>query len=237
MIKFFRQIRQQLLAQNRFNKYLIYAVGEIVLVVVGILIALSINNWNEEQKLRKLERTYLTGILDDLKTDTTYINNVVIPNFLDNHRVRHQYLDSLERNNLLTVDSLVSKIAHPALLSASGGSFHSTVGTYNSIISEGNTAIIRDKELFNAIQKLYEVWYKRNNEYSLRRDKLMDDIMFKHALNIKYDNRIDLFQNKQLLADIWLMLSRKRQYVELLSQIEQEIVTVIKGIENQLLKD
>lgn len=237
MLKFFRKIRQQLLAQNRFNKYLIYAVGEIVLVVVGILIALSINNWNEEKKLRKLERTYLTGILDDLKTDTTSINNVVIPNFLNNHRVRHQYLDSLERNNLLTVDSLVSKIAHPGFLSASGGSFHSTVGTYNSIISEGNTGIISDKELFNAIQKLYEVWYKRNNEYSFRRDKLMDDIMFKHALNIKYDNRIDLFQNKELLADLWLMLSRKRQYVELLRQIEQEIVIVIKGIENQLDND
>ena len=237
MIKFFRRIRQQLLSQNRFSKYLIYAIGEIVLVVIGILIALSINNWNEEKKLRKLERTYLTGILDDLKTDTTSINNVVIPNFLNNHRVRHQYLDSLERNNLLTVDSLVSKIAHPGFLSASGGSFHSTVGTYNSIISEGNTAIISNKELFNAIQKLYEVWYKRNNEYSFRRDKLMDDIMFRHALNIKYDNRIDLFQNKELLADLWLMLSRKRQYVELLRQIEQEIVIVIKGIENQLDND
>jgi len=47
MIKFFRKIRQQLLAENKFTKYLIYAIGEIVLVVIGILIALSINNWNE----------------------------------------------------------------------------------------------------------------------------------------------------------------------------------------------
>jgi len=237
MIKFFRHIRQKLLSQNRFSKYLIYAIGEIVLVVIGILIALNINNWNEEKKLQQLERTYLMGILDDLNTDTTSINNVVIPNFLKNHRERHRYLDSLERNNLLTVDSLVSKIAHPATLAASGGSFHSTVGTYNSIISEGNTTIISDKELFNAIQRLYEVWYKRNNEYSFRRDKLMDDIMFKHALNIKYDNKKDLFQNKQLLADLWLMLNRKRQYVQLLRQIEQEIVLVIKGIENQLNND
>ena len=46
MIKFFRKIRQQLLAENRLGKYLIYALGEIVLVVIGILIALQINNWN-----------------------------------------------------------------------------------------------------------------------------------------------------------------------------------------------
>ena len=50
MIKFFRRIRQRLLAENKISKYLLYAIGEIVLVVIGILIALQINNWNEEQK-------------------------------------------------------------------------------------------------------------------------------------------------------------------------------------------
>ena len=55
MIKFFRKYRQQLLSENRFTKYLIYAIGEIILVVIGILIALQINNWNETQKQNKEE--------------------------------------------------------------------------------------------------------------------------------------------------------------------------------------
>ena len=60
MIKFFRKIRQHLLSENKFNKYLIYAVGEIILVVIGILIALQINNWNEtKQKENKLQSIYL----------------------------------------------------------------------------------------------------------------------------------------------------------------------------------
>jgi len=50
MIKFFRKIRRQLLTENRFSKYLLYAIGEIVLVVIGILIALQINIWNENRK-------------------------------------------------------------------------------------------------------------------------------------------------------------------------------------------
>ena len=70
MIKFFRKIRQKLLAKNKFSKYLIYAIGEIVLVVIGILIALQINNWNEQQKTKSNQEKYLTL----LKTEA--INNL-----------------------------------------------------------------------------------------------------------------------------------------------------------------
>ena len=57
MNNFFRRIRQSLLAENKFSKYLLYAVGEILLVVIGILIALQINNWNEFNKERENEKT------------------------------------------------------------------------------------------------------------------------------------------------------------------------------------
>jgi hypothetical protein len=55
MIKFFRHIRQQILSENKFSKYLLYAVGEIVLVVIGILIAVSINNWKQSINLKEEE--------------------------------------------------------------------------------------------------------------------------------------------------------------------------------------
>jgi hypothetical protein len=56
MIKFFRKIRQNLLSENKLSKYLLYAIGEIMLVMIGILLALSINNWNENKKTISLER-------------------------------------------------------------------------------------------------------------------------------------------------------------------------------------
>ncbi len=67
MIKFFRKIRQRLLTENKFSRYLIYAIGEIVLVVIGILIALQINNWNEDYKLEKQEVLKLKEISNSLK--------------------------------------------------------------------------------------------------------------------------------------------------------------------------
>ncbi len=56
MIKFFSKIRQKLLIENRFNKYLLYAIGEIILVVIGILIALQINTWSENKKIKTEEK-------------------------------------------------------------------------------------------------------------------------------------------------------------------------------------
>lgn len=79
MIQFFRRIRQQLLTKNKFSKYLLYAIGEIILVVIGILIALQINNWNENRKLRGIEietlkelRSDLSQSLHDITSDQEY---------------------------------------------------------------------------------------------------------------------------------------------------------------------
>lgn len=66
MIKFFRRIRQNLLTENKFSKYLVYAIGEIVLVVIGILIALQINNNNELNKQRAKEVQFLKNLRSDL---------------------------------------------------------------------------------------------------------------------------------------------------------------------------
>ena len=72
MLRFFRQIRQRLLTENRFSKYLLYAVGEILLVVIGILIALQIDNWNEYRQERADELKFLSRLREDLKVDNAY---------------------------------------------------------------------------------------------------------------------------------------------------------------------
>ena len=71
MVKFIRKIRQRLLSENKFSKYLIYAIGEIILVVIGILIALGINNWNENWKKKDEEKIILINLNEDLKTDSS----------------------------------------------------------------------------------------------------------------------------------------------------------------------
>lgn len=69
MINFFRRIRHKLLGEGKLNKYILYGIGEILLVVIGILIALQINNLNEEKKEQNLADTYLSNLKLDLESD------------------------------------------------------------------------------------------------------------------------------------------------------------------------
>ena len=74
MFRFFSKIRYQLAAENKVGRYLRYAIGEILLVVIGILIALSINNWNENRKQHIKDLDFLKSLKNEISTDTIFLN-------------------------------------------------------------------------------------------------------------------------------------------------------------------
>lgn len=76
MISFFRRIRQELLQQKSVTRYFAYAIGEILLVVIGILIALQVNNWNEVNKNSKQEKAFLINFHEDLRSDSLHLQEI-----------------------------------------------------------------------------------------------------------------------------------------------------------------
>ncbi len=77
MLKFFRKIRRKLISDGKIGNYLLYAIGEIVLVVIGILIALAINNSNEERIKREKEQVYLAGLKDEFETSKSKLEELI----------------------------------------------------------------------------------------------------------------------------------------------------------------
>ena len=73
MIKFFRKIRQDLLEKQQMNKYFTYAIGEVFLVMIGILLALYISNWNSNKKDTEKEEWYLINIIEDIEYQKVYL--------------------------------------------------------------------------------------------------------------------------------------------------------------------
>ena len=115
MLKFFRRIRQNLLAENKFSKYLLYAIGEIFLVVVGILIALQINNWNENSKNKELQIKYLHGLISDLDYDIRAFTVGV--NELDDHRKSADALLTCYKNKTsLSDEELIDHLTNLSLI-------------------------------------------------------------------------------------------------------------------------
>ena len=105
MIKFFRKIRQTMIKENKFSKYLLYAIGEIVLVVIGILIALQINTWNTK-RIQKIEQSkILKNVLIDIQNDIEELSN--IKTTLDS---RKPVFDKV-RNDSITIDLLDQDIS------------------------------------------------------------------------------------------------------------------------------
>ena len=127
MIKFFRKIRQKLLMENNTSKYFKYAIGEIFLVVIGILIALQVNNWNNNKQLEEVQIKYLIEIVNNLKTDLNDIRfnkkfnetrlsscKVVLEN-LKNDAVYSDTLDVYYGSLLYTTRSVVNYSAYETL--------------------------------------------------------------------------------------------------------------------------
>ena len=108
MIPFFRKLRKQFATDNKPVQYLRYAIGEIVLVVIGILIALSINNWNEKRKSILREKSYIQSIYKDLKSDIKKINSCS-ETLSKQYTIGIEVLKALEQKESQPIDS--AKIA------------------------------------------------------------------------------------------------------------------------------
>jgi hypothetical protein len=141
MIKFFRHIRQNLLMENKTGKYFKYAIGEIILVVIGILIALSINNWNDNRKNRISERKLLDNIHRDFVQNKIQFDTV--------KAINYRNLAALNsRIALFPIKRDSAKIAaFQSYQIAPGISYNPYSSSIKSVINSNSLELIQDEEL------------------------------------------------------------------------------------------
>ena len=145
MIKFFRKIRQNLLSEKKFSKYLTYAIGEIVLVVIGILIALSINNWNIEKQERKTEKINLMALQREFIQNKNILNEVIERNTLNIDGAK-KLIESFKSG---VSDTISEKTIAYNTYQAFGNEINFTpnTGVLSEIISSGELGLIQNQEL------------------------------------------------------------------------------------------
>lgn len=142
MIKFFRKIRQRLLTENKFSKYLIYAIGEIILVVIGILIALQINNANEARKLRQVEYSYLERMVVDLKE-----NKELWTQRYDSEVERAEAAREILRFSFSKNQDTIARVLRNWNIVASWTDLVINQVTFNEMVSSGNLDLIKNDSI------------------------------------------------------------------------------------------
>ncbi|WKK66503.1 DUF6090 family protein [Lutimonas zeaxanthinifaciens] len=215
MLPFFRKIRWRLAQDNQFFKYSRYAIGEIVLVVIGILIALSINNWNEYRKERELEKRLLFNLKQEFEENLNTINSVLSKRQIQLNGLRR--FDSLIMDPRLVVkyseiDSLIG-------LSRYIPNFEAKTGVLENIISSGQLSIIQN----GTLRKSLSNWTGELDDLRRKEDALQDIIVFqlnpyltkKHTLLLS-DNYIvkTLWDNNTYFDKRW-RINRNSSVAEL----------------------
>lgn len=211
MIKFFRNIRQNLLNEDKTTKYFKYAIGEIVLVVIGILIALQINNWNQNRLNENLESQYYGRLLEDLIEERINLqaasnySNQVIGHAKNAIAVFENYPDA----NPNPIDNLIDMYQASQLRDQNSAS-----STYKELIASGQINLIQNDSLKTALIRFYEIdWtdsgvFKLENAYraNLRRkmpDTIQTEIRLKcNDIYIKIRNSFQTSLPKTCEVDI-----------------------------------
>ena len=153
MIKFFRKIRQSLLSEGKTGKYFKYAIGEILLVVIGILIALSINNWNEHRKDQIRMNNHYAELLNELNNDKNNLESIIkIIREINNQTFE---LSEFINSSQSKIDT--SAIVNDLLSVEAYGFFSVSKSVYTTMLSSGDIQLIENSQLKNRLSLYHDV--------------------------------------------------------------------------------
>jgi hypothetical protein len=207
MIKFFRKIRQKLISENKFSKYLIYAIGEIILVVIGILIALQVNNWNQNKNSENKTLISLSSLAEELNSNKKVLkSNIDLIKFdiqtglnlvdsLNNNSVSKEnkntyLLDKIlelgpVRVRSLTTNSLEEMISSGSYSAINSETIKENLLAYNSEIENMNYELQRFEEYWRTIESPYITkHFSLLDMYTRRGDSLINEDAFLSGGNI-----------------------------------------------------
>ena len=259
MIKFFRKIRQKLLSENKFSRYLIYAIGEIILVVIGILIALQINNWNENQKENKLEQKTLINLKKEFETNQNNLK-AILENNKQLRDACFELTDMIRSNRLKEESKKLDSLLYIVQIIYT---FEPNRGVVDEIISSGKLNIIKNDSLrtyltgwtgtiLNAeedIEYRYDNYHQNLVPFLSKNFPLSNGELFKQISHKEvevfipnYEGQSNFkinFRNLNLIEfenAIWLHKNNNDYVIYEYSQMEKEIDFIIEIIEQELEK-
>jgi len=221
MLPLFRKIRLKLANENKFLKYSRYAIGEIALVMIGILLALQVNNWNESKKEKRIERMYLKNILSDLKDQNTSFD-IQIESELSYHDAAIQIIKNYQENNMLVMDSTFFK---NATLMTSRKTFVINDPTYTDLISSGNINMLKNVAYKNKLIKYYQELERIEKVIQNNNSLLVDQHYVSVFMKNGYYYQNSTTEEEKIIAELTDQTAFQT-YKTALSEISQKLMLI-----------
>ncbi len=237
MIKFFRQIRQSLIMENKTSKYLKYAIGEIILVVIGILIALQINNWNTDRQLNKQEQV----ILNLLKSEFTYNKHELNRNIEKAGRLKNRADSLLTFFNSDPTQLNQNDLTYKTLGLTAYSTYDPSNGALNNLISSGQLNLIKNDSLRLILSKWFgEVQDVKEDESRLMKygDTFLEPIRLQY-LNYKsgstFDRSpLDILKNPEFENVVFRIYRGVNYIIENYEVLGHEIDRILSMVDQEL---
>ncbi|MDO1501168.1 DUF6090 family protein [Winogradskyella maritima] len=238
MIKFFRKIRYNLMKKGKTGRYFKYAIGEIILVVVGILIALQINNWNENRKKQLLKKSYATNLISDLQKDTTQLNarlkyneNALIAldsiqMFLDTTDLSPKELTdlSLLRNRIIGLRIINTYNVNTFNILVSSGNIDLFTNHFTNELMELNRLQLSELKISSSNSQSYFDGISRHGNQFLKDNGFLSNANLKQFLTSNYNPKEFLTFQINSLA---LQRHTIRRYIDLTTQVNTQTEKVL----------
>jgi len=247
MIPFFRKIRKTLADDNKPIKYLRYAIGEIILVVIGILIALQINNWNENQKLKTKTQDYYVQLLDDLNNDIVSAENT-IKEFSNHQKEYNKYTSSYDKEGLTPIKayeqiSKLTLISTPLTFNTNTIESLQNSGDVGLIPSHIRNKLMNLRRLQNLTIKRFEDTSKGQQDITQKLSDLLGSTTLPKRLvnQPKMKEFLNIDENLKELILVFEGIHRWKSISQLetidrLEDMQNEIDTIMELINTELKK-
>jgi len=223
MLKFFRRIRRKLIDEGNLKRYLIYAVGEIVLVVLGILIALSINNWNENQKNRKQELNYIVEINNEFKDNKSELIKLKAKH----EKILNKCEAIIELFPISTEESVLDTLSKHLEGTWNYYIYTPKQNAINNLVSQPSFQKMRNKEL----KKILDLWKVVLNNYQITEIEAKDFVF--NYYDPYFRDNFDYYDMSHPRTNLELLQSFK--YINLIKErewIQNNILTGDDNLEN-----
>jgi hypothetical protein len=164
MIRIFRLIRQRLLTQGKLSKYILYAIGEIALVMIGILLALQVNSWNQQRLNEQKEKELILNLRGDVAADIFMLN--------ENLKVvdsKERFLVSILAGNLEGIEYIKEDLTGGELslfMSRMQAPPNVRDNTYREMITTGTLTLLQNDTLKEKMHDYYR--FVDNRKFALR---------------------------------------------------------------------